>query len=140
MIYLKRLLQRFWPSSCHPHKQKYSRLHTPHHPLIGMAFHQTVYFLLLATVLKALALDTTLTTLQPVFTFPADGTSTIYESTTTESSAVDCSGSSLVVVTFPVSDIGPGVGNLMTASTSGAHIGLGSNEHSYCHFSGHNLV
>ncbi|KAL9008864.1 MAG: hypothetical protein Q9173_006054 [Seirophora scorigena] len=73
-----------------------------------MAFHQTMYFLLLAIVLKAFAHNTTSTTLQPVFTFPADGTSTIYESTTTESSSVDCTGSSLVVVTLPVSDIGPG--------------------------------
>ncbi|KAL8830279.1 MAG: hypothetical protein Q9170_005808 [Blastenia crenularia] len=49
----------------------------------------------LATGLVAAA-----TTLQPVFDFPFDGTSTTYQSTTTVKSFLDCSGSSLVVSTF----------------------------------------
>ncbi|KAL8985938.1 MAG: hypothetical protein Q9177_004297 [Variospora cf. flavescens] len=56
----------------------------------------------------ALAHKATSTTVEPVFTYPADGTSTVYARTTTETSSLDCSGSFLVVSTFPVSDIGPG--------------------------------
>ncbi|KAL8647155.1 MAG: hypothetical protein Q9210_005725 [Variospora velana] len=73
-----------------------------------MAFHLTLYFVSLSTALKALAHNATSTTVEPVFTYPADGTSTIYARTTTETNSLDCSGSSLVVITFPVSDIGPG--------------------------------
>ena len=40
------------------------------------------------------------TTLQPVFIYPKDGTSTVFASITTTTSAVDCSGCSLAVSTF----------------------------------------
>ena len=44
--------------------------------------------------------EMTATTLQPVFELPLDGTSTVYKTTVTSTSAVDCKGSSLVVSTF----------------------------------------
>ena len=40
------------------------------------------------------------TTVQPVFELPLDATSTVYGSTVTTTSSVDCAGSSLVVSTF----------------------------------------
>ena len=70
------------------------------------------YTLLISTALKVLAQDATgssqppittpapATTLQPVFAFPFDGTSTSYQSTVTETSTVDCGGKVLVVSTY----------------------------------------
>ncbi|KAL8664013.1 MAG: hypothetical protein Q9202_003430 [Teloschistes flavicans] len=56
--------------------------------------------LLFSLVATSFGQNSSATTLQPVFAFPFDATSTIYASTTTVSSLLDCEGSSLVVSTF----------------------------------------
>ncbi|KAL9595305.1 MAG: hypothetical protein Q9219_006527 [cf. Caloplaca sp. 3 TL-2023] len=81
-----------------------------------MASPLALCFLLLSTVLGASAQNATRTTLQPVFAFPFDGTSTIYESTATVKSAVDCSGSVLVVSTFAAT-IAQGTANTATVTS-----------------------
>lgn len=66
-----------------------------------MAFLPILHlFLLLAAQAAYADNQTVATTLQPVFAPPSDGTSTIYVTTTTLQSGVDCGGSSLVVSTF----------------------------------------
>ena len=66
--------------------------------LVAMAF-TTVFCLSLLAALRASA-QSTCTTLQPVFALPLDATSTVYRSTVTSTSSVDCAGCSLVVSTF----------------------------------------
>ena len=74
-----------------------------------MAFF-TVFCLSLFAAFHASA-QSTCTTLQPVFELPLDATSTVFRSTITSTSTLDCGGCSLVVSTFratistPVSDI-----------------------------------
>ncbi|KAL8815740.1 MAG: hypothetical protein Q9223_005153 [Gallowayella weberi] len=66
-----------------------------------MAFMSIFQLALFLIARAALAHNqTTPTTLQPVFAPPFDATSTVYATTATVQSAVDCSGSSLVVSTF----------------------------------------
>lgn len=74
--------------------------------MANMAFYHTISLLYLSVALSAVAESATPTTLEPVFTYPFDGTSTIYQSTATETSFVDCMGSVLVITTYPVSDVG----------------------------------
>lgn len=64
----------------------------------AMAF-PTVFCLSLLAAFYASA-QSTCTTLQPVFELPLDATSTVYASTITSTSSVDCAGCSLVVSTF----------------------------------------
>lgn len=59
----------------------------------------TVFCLSLLAAFHASA-QSTCTTLQPVFELPLDATSTVYASTITSTSSVDCAGCSLVVDTF----------------------------------------
>ncbi|KAL9075761.1 MAG: hypothetical protein Q9161_001513 [Pseudevernia consocians] len=63
-----------------------------------MAF-TTVFCLSLLAAFHASA-QSACTTLQPVFELPFDGTSTVFRSTITSASSVDCGGCSLVVSTF----------------------------------------
>ncbi|KAL8966752.1 MAG: hypothetical protein Q9197_005811 [Variospora fuerteventurae] len=84
-----------------PNQHRYSRFLT--HPHFGKHGFPSD-FILLVTFNGARSARTQ----SNVDDYPADGTSTIYASTSTETSSLDCSGSSLVVSTFPVSDIGPG--------------------------------
>ena len=77
--------------------------------LTAMAFTISCYLALFAAV--GVFAQSTCTTLQPVFEQPIDATSTVYGSTVTATSSVDCAGCSLVVSTFraivttPVSDL-----------------------------------
>ncbi|KAL8939953.1 MAG: hypothetical protein Q9216_003079 [Gyalolechia sp. 2 TL-2023] len=100
------------PQNVHLFKRTYKLL-----KFDRMAFHRTVAVLLFSTALRALAENTTSTTLVPVFTYPNIGTSTIYQTTATETNSVDCAGSVLVVSTFPASTIGPGVTNTATVTS-----------------------
>ncbi|KAM0803094.1 hypothetical protein BDR22DRAFT_819302 [Usnea florida] len=63
-----------------------------------MAFTISCYLALLAAL--GVSAQSTCTTLQPVFEMPIDATSTVYGSTVTATSSVDCAGCSLVVSTF----------------------------------------
>ena len=77
--------------------------------LTAMAFTIFCYLALLAAL--GVSAQSTCTTLQPVFEQPFDATSTVYGSTVTATSSVDCAGCALVVSTFraivttPVSDL-----------------------------------
>lgn len=77
--------------------------------LITMAF--TIFFCLSLLAAFRASAQSTCTTLQPVFELPLDATSTVYSSTITSTSSLDCGGCSLVVSTFraivetPVSDL-----------------------------------
>ena len=66
--------------------------------LTAMAFTMFCCFLLLAAL--GASAQSTCTTLQPVFELPLDATSTVYGSTITSTSSVDCAGCSLIVSTF----------------------------------------
>ncbi|KAL8809398.1 MAG: hypothetical protein Q9200_003446 [Gallowayella weberi] len=66
--------------------------------MTSMSIFQLALFLIARAALAHN--QTTPTTLQPVFAPPFDATSTVYATTATVQSAVDCSGSSLVVSTF----------------------------------------
>ncbi|KAL8991719.1 MAG: hypothetical protein Q9169_007715, partial [Polycauliona sp. 2 TL-2023] len=66
-----------------------------------MSFHSVFYLSILLAARAAHAQDQRVaTTLQPVFVAPFDATSTIYATTATFQSGLDCAGSSLVVSTF----------------------------------------
>ncbi|KAI4194925.1 MAG: hypothetical protein LQ350_007501 [Teloschistes chrysophthalmus] len=69
------------------------------------------------------------TTLQPVFAFPFDATSTVYASTTTLSSLVDCQGSVLVVSTY----------SAIIEATNGLDQHAGNDKHSDCDFSTYDI-
>ena len=60
----------------------------------------TIIFLFLLAAFNASAQSTTCSTLQPVFELPLDATSTVYRSTVTKTSSIDCAGCTLVVSTF----------------------------------------
>ena len=66
--------------------------------LSAMAF--TIFCCLSLLAALGVSVQSTCTTLQPVFELPLDATSTVYRSTVTTTSSVDCGGCSLVVSTF----------------------------------------
>ena len=72
--------------------------------LVAMPF-TAIFCLSLLAAFHASA-QSTCTTLQPVFELQADATSTVFRSTITSTSSVDCAGCSLVVSTFTVVAVG----------------------------------
>ena len=81
--------------------------------LSAMAFTTFCCLTLLAAF--GASAQSTCVTLQPVFELPFDATSTVYGSTITSTSSVDCGGCSLVVSTFRAVITTP-VSNLLTST------------------------
>ena len=68
--------------------------------LLLTAMASTIFSCVFLLAALGASAQSTCTTLQPVFELPLDATSTVYASTITSTSSVDCAGCSLVVSTF----------------------------------------